>query len=413
MGCVIVEADFDIVETEPRGENGIGLIDKTPRCRARGDVRLVRDHHETKAAALKSGTSLLDAVDDLNWLACRNGVRAAIPYVITDEDAVTIKKHRALHQTALPSRMLYNASSFPCKGPTLAEPQFLVIGASGLIGRRLLRTLAPGRAVGTHHRHAFPGSVSFDLRMDKVTDLLDRVGQNFSHGVLVGGVVNIDNCARDPTGSAAANVDGIIRVIDGLVARGITPIFASSDAVYDGSHGMWREEDATASILAYGRQKRAVERYLEQSGAPFIALRIAKVLDPDLGETGVLGPWIKELSGGKLIRCATDQRFCPVGVDDVVSAMLSLVEARATGIFNLGGAEPVSRIELLEMTVATLARSCTIRPIIERCSIRDFAFLEPRPFDLTVSIEKLAATVAYRPEPLAALCARAVQKALA
>jgi dTDP-4-dehydrorhamnose reductase len=296
----------------------------------------------------------------------------------------------------------------------LTEPRFLVIGASGLIGQRLLRAVGPPRAIGTYHHHHFPSGVGFDLGTDKVTELLDRLGQSFTHGVLLAGVVNIDACARDPSGSAAANVEGIIRTIDGLIARGIVPIFASSDAVYDGSHGMWREDDATDSILAYGRQKLAVERHLERQRAPWIALRIAKVLDPELGQTGVLGPWIAELAAGKLIRCATDQRFCPLGVADVVAAIRLLAEGSATGIFNLGGAEPVSRIELLERLIATLSRRRhSIRPLVERCSLRDFPFLEPRPLDLTMSIEKLSAAVAYRPKHVTELCERAAQNAAA
>jgi dTDP-4-dehydrorhamnose reductase len=295
----------------------------------------------------------------------------------------------------------------------LIEPRFLVIGASGLIGQRLLRALSPSRAVGTHHRHGFPGSVGFDLRTGKVTELLDRLGQNFSHGIVMGGVVNIDACARDPAGSAAINVEGSIRAIDGLIARGIVPIFASSDAVYDGTHRMWRETDATDSTLAYGRQKREVEAYLGRQRVPFIALRIAKVLDPELGRTGVLGPWIEELSAGKLIRCATDQRFCPVGVDDVIAAIRLLADAGTSGIFNLGGAESVSRLDLLGMTITALSRHRNVRPNIEQCSIRDFPFLEPRPLDLTISIEKLSSTVAYRPEPLAEICERATRKAVA
>jgi dTDP-4-dehydrorhamnose reductase len=299
------------------------------------------------------------------------------------------------------------------KGRDLADPRFLVIGASGLIGQRLLRALGPTRAVGTHYRNRFSGSVSFDLATDKVTELLDRLGQPFTHAVILAGVVNIDACARDPSGSAAANVEGSIRATEGLIARDIVPIFASSDAIYDGSRGMWHENDETESMLTYGRQKRAVERHLERQSAPWIALRIAKVLDPELGQTGVLGPWITELAAGKLIRCATDQRFCPLGVDDVVAAICLLAEARATGIFNLGGPEPVSRIELLERLIATLSRRRSVRPLIEPCSLSDLPFLERRPLDLTMSIEKLSARVAFRPKDLTELCVRAARNAAA
>lgn len=294
-----------------------------------------------------------------------------------------------------------------------SKPRFLVIGASGLVGQRFLRALGPECAHGTYHRHGFPGAARFDLATDCVADLLDRLDEDFTHGVILGGVVNIDECARDPVRSKTVNVEGIIKAVDGLVARGMVPIFASSDAVYDGSRGSWREDDAANPIIVYGRYKREIEQYLARKNHPFLALRIAKVLDAELSHSGVIGPWITELLTHKPIRCATDQRFCPLGADDVVAAIRLLAEAGASGIFNLGGAEPVSRIELLEKTIAAVSHHRTIDPLIERCSIRDFPFLEPRPIDLTISIEKLKATVAFDPEPLAALCSRAAAKAIA
>jgi len=288
---------------------------------------------------------------------------------------------------------------------------FLVIGASGLIGQRFLRRLGPDRAIGTYHRRAFPGGAAFDLAADDLGDMIARTGRRFTHGLILGGIVNIDDCARNVSESRAVNVHGVVRAIEGLLRHDIVPIFASSDAVYDGSRGDWRESDAAEPILTYGRQKLEIERHLSRRGQPFVALRIAKVLDPDLAQGGVLGPWIRSLAEGDAIACATDQRFCPLGIDDVVTAIRQLAEKGTSGIFNLGGGEAVSRIELLDMLAAAAARHRTIKPLIKRCSLRDFRFLEARPLDLTLSIEKLRAATGYRPESLAALCERAARNA--
>jgi dTDP-4-dehydrorhamnose reductase len=289
---------------------------------------------------------------------------------------------------------------------------FLVIGASGLIGQRVLHRVGPERATGTYHRRSFSAGTPFDLAKDEIGDVIAQMGRRFTHGLILGGIVNIDECARNTSESTAVNVLGVIRTIEGLLRHDIVPIFASSDAVYDGRRGNWRESDPAEPIITYGRQKLEVERYLLRRGLPFIALRIANILDPDLAQSGVLGPWIRCLAEGEVIACATDQRFCPLGLDDVVTAICQLAKKGANGVFNLGGGEPISRIELLEMLAAATARHRTIKPVIKRCSLRDFPFLESRPLDLTLSIEKLRAATTYRPESLAAICERAARKTL-
>lgn len=289
--------------------------------------------------------------------------------------------------------------------------RFLVIGASGLIGRYFLRALGPAASVGTYRSRPFPGGVRFDMATDRPEGLIEKLGDDFTHALILSAIAGIDACATDPEGSARVNVAGAIRVIDALAARGVVPIFASSDAVYDGSRGGWGERDDARPILTYGRQKLAVEQHIARQGVPAVVLRLAKVLDPELSAEGVLGSWVEALLGRRRIQCATDQRFSPVGIDDVVAAIRALAVARVHGVFNLGGAEAVSRFELLSLLVSALSRSGPLDPVIETCSIRDFPFAEARPLDTTLSVARLREAIGYAPERLASLCERAVRRA--
>lgn len=291
--------------------------------------------------------------------------------------------------------------------------RFLVIGASGLVGKRFCRKLGPELTVGTYGSRAVAGQIRFDLTTDTLTDVLSEAGGRFSHALILGAITEIDVCAREPVKAARVNVDGTIRVMDSLHARGIVPIFASTDAVYDGNHGGWREDDPANPILTYGRHKLAAEHHLAKLAPPWIALRIAKVLDPELHAKGLLGPWIWALRTGEKIRCATDQRFSPVGIDDVVSAIVRLAAADASGIFNLGGAEPISRFDLLTMLVSELSHLQAVTPEIKTCGIRDFDFAEARPIDTSLSIERLKSTISFTPESLSSICARAVARSAA
>ena len=282
--------------------------------------------------------------------------------------------------------------------------RYLIIGASGFVGRRLFSVLGPANAVATYHNRTVEGGIAFDAAGMRLADTVLKQHRNLTHAFILLGVTNIDACARDPRGTAGVNVAGTQRVIDDLVAAGVVPVFASSDAVFDGSRGMWAEDDMPNPILTYGRQKLEVERYLCRATPSGLVLRLAKVIGSAPGGNELLGGWVSKLESGARIRCAHDQVFSPLTVDDAVAACVKLAEAGHTGTFHVCGPRPVTRIGLLRMLVEELGRYRELAPQIEECSLRDFPFVEPRPLDTSMSPRKLYAALGRGFEDLRETC---------
>ena len=179
----------------------------------------------------------------------------------------------------------------------------LVLGASGFVGRRLLRALGPEKAIGTWCSAPLPGAVRFDALTDDIGTLLDEHGP-FRRGYILMAESRIDRCAGAPERTYALNVESVRRVIDALHDRDILPVFASTDCVFDGARGGYVEADAANPILTYGRHKRDVERHLEACGLPYVVARLSKVVDADPAGSGMLGEWIRGIRGrtGKPLR---------------------------------------------------------------------------------------------------------------
>ena len=286
-------------------------------------------------------------------------------------------------------------------------PRYLIVGASGLVGAQLYATLGPGNAMATWHRKPVPGGVAFDAVEMRLADTVLKRHPGFTHAFVFHGISGIDDCARDPQGTARVNVASVCAVIDDLVDHGIVPVFASSDAVFDGTRGMWTEEDPVNPVLTYGRHKVEVERYLAAKSAPSLVVRLAKVVSGAPGAGGLVNEWLDQLECDADIRCATDQFFSPADVDDVVRALVGLAEGRHTGVFHVCGPRPLSRLEFLR-TVADEARR--YRPVPARivpCSLRDFDFAEPRPLDASMSLHKLYAALGGGFDDMSVVCARA------
>lgn len=294
---------------------------------------------------------------------------------------------------------------------TLTRPTFLVLGASGNLGRHLYRSLGPARAVATFHATPVPGAVHFDATRMRLSDTLLSGAHGFRAAFVLFGRTAIDACARDPQASAQLNVDSTIHVIDELIAAGVKPVFASSDAVFDGTRGNWTEDDPANPILTYGRQKAQVERYLMAQSSPWVITRLSKLMG-DGAETDPLAQWLRQIENGQEIRCATDQRFSPLDIVAAADILLALAQTNASGLYHVGGPQAMTRMELFETLLAAIRRYRSVVPKVIACSIRDFAFLEPRPLDCSMSSAKVYRALENRPRDMEAVCLELARKNL-
>jgi dTDP-4-dehydrorhamnose reductase len=276
-------------------------------------------------------------------------------------------------------------------------PRYLIIGASGFVGSRLYAILGRGNAVATFNRKPVHGGVAFDARSMRLADTVLKQHRGLTHAYILHGVTGIDDCANDPSGTAEVNVAGTKRVIDDLLEHGVTPVFASSDAVFDGSRGLWTEEDLTHPFLEYGRQKLDVERYLAARTKKMLILRLSKVIGTRPGANCMLDDWPNKVETGEPILCARDQVLSPISIDDTIEAFIRLAERGHTGVFNVCGPAPVTRLNFLETFIEEVSRYREVeaRPVPR--SLHDLKlemhWREARPADCSLSPRKLHATL--------------------
>lgn len=274
---------------------------------------------------------------------------------------------------------------------TASENVTLILGGSGLLGPALQTALGAQGTLSTHHRHPVAGSVRFDVLASDLAALVAALPIRPVSAVICLGITAIDECARDPVGTARVNVQGIARVIDVLQQHAIAPMFISSDGVFDGSHADWREDDEPCPIMEYGRQKLQVERHLLSLAAPWCIVRLPKLLSAQGHPRCMLAGWLQALDQGRDILCATDQFFTPLDVCDAAQGIAALLKARAQGIYHLGGPLRLSRRALLAELLDEYGRHGEIRSRIIDCQLRDIPVLEPRPPDTSLSSARFQA----------------------
>ena len=279
----------------------------------------------------------------------------------------------------------------------------LVVGASGYIGRHLAAYLGPDRCLGTWANKPTASSIYFDVATSRIRKLASSSTENLTHVFIMSGMTNPDACARDPVGTARVNVGGIQRLIDDAQSLGLTPVFVSTDYVFNGQQGLRSEDDEVSPITEYGRQKALVERWLQDRGGRWMIARLSKVVSSEATAQSVLGHWANEIKAGTPMSSAVDQIFSPAHIDDVARALVDLADKEIHGIIHVAG-DVWSRYDLHRLFVdAVLEVSPEVSASLKPCSLRDLPFLEERPLNTSLSTARLERSLDWRFKPMETL----------
>jgi dTDP-4-dehydrorhamnose reductase len=137
----------------------------------------------------------------------------------------------------------------------------------------------------------------------------------------------------DPWG---VNVDGSAAVATAAAGRRL--VHLSTDLVFDGTRGRYREDDELRPLGAYGASKAEAERRVGALHARATIARTSLLYGgPEPGPQERLA-----LEGRAFF---TDELRSPVHVGDLAAALLELLELELPGPIHLGGATDVSRFD--------------------------------------------------------------------
>jgi dTDP-4-dehydrorhamnose reductase len=226
----------------------------------------------------------------------------------------------------------------------------LITGASGFVGENLAHRFVQecklSLACGQQRPRA-KADATFFVDLSVRDDFSRALGDlDVDTVVHTAAMVSPDLCERDPRLAVAVNVDGTREVARWAEARGARMIYFSTDLVFDGKKGWYKEEDAPGPLNVYGRTKLEGEEQVARTCSRWVIVRLAL----SYGTTrGARGDWTlsmrRALEEGRTLRLYTDQFRTPAYVADTAEAVLRLARQGKRGVYHLGGGERVSRYE--------------------------------------------------------------------
>jgi UDP-glucuronate 4-epimerase len=255
--------------------------------------------------------------------------------------------------------------------------RYVVTGAAGFIGSHLLRALLDRGhdAVGwdaftDYYDPALKEENAESLpvaRMDLVEDALDLSGLD---GVFhLAGQPGVRSFGGVFPTYVRQNILASQRVFEAAVAAGTRVVLASSSSVYGDAAAYPTSEDAVPKpISPYGLTKLASEHlayaYGREFGLDSVVLRYFTVFGarqrPDMALAKIVA-CLAESRPFELYGDGTQSRSFTY-VDDVVEAtILSMEDAPASAVYNVGGGVEASMLEIIELLAEAAGRPLELR----------------------------------------------------
>lgn len=228
----------------------------------------------------------------------------------------------------------------------------LLIGSTGFIGKYY--------STNTRFHNVFKTSrerkrkyIKFDITKDSIEEIINLY--NIKKVVFFVSISNPDKCEAQKDYSTLVNVTKTKQILNFLIKKNIYFIFFSSEYVFDGKKGNYKENSKKKSNLLYGKQKIAVENYLRtKKKNNFAVLRISKTFGVEPGDNSLFTSFLDKAKAEKVTYVASDQYFSALYVKDLIKIIDIFLKKKIKGIYNVCGDEKYSRYEFLLKLISNL-----------------------------------------------------------
>lgn len=234
--------------------------------------------------------------------------------------------------------------------------KILVTGSNGLLGQKLVYALRARKDIdliatarGENRINEKSGYTYETLDLTDESHVREVIN-NYKPNCIIhtAAMTNVDACELDPPTCQLNNVTVLSYIIEACKPFGSHIIHLSTDFVFDGENGPYKETDKPNPQSIYAQSKLDSEKLVEQSGLPWTVLRtiiIYGVTDDTQRSNVVL--WTKNsLEQGKTITVITDQYRGPTLAEDLAEACIQAALRKAQGIYHISGKEVMPIIDI-------------------------------------------------------------------
>ncbi len=263
-----------------------------------------------------------------------------------------------------------------------------ITGGTGMVGRDVSIFLSRKYKV-------YAGTLNPNEKIDNCeivfADITDKegftnliTGINPDYVVHLAALTDVNLCEEGKELTRKINVEGTKNVVFASKKVGAKLIYASTNYIFDGKEGMYKEEDIPNPVNFYALTKLEGEK--EVLGYPHSI--VTRTCPFGLGtehKPSFTSKIIKSLSEQKRMDIFSDQFFSPISTYNYAEILTLLFDRDFTGLLNIAGPERLSRYEFAKKVSSVFSLNPSL---LNPIKISDLDETAERPKDTSLDISK-------------------------
>ena len=281
----------------------------------------------------------------------------------------------------------------------MVKLKFLVTGSAGLVGQQVVKDLSKSNQVFSCYNESKPeygDSVKMDLKnYEMISSVLTEIKPDVV--IHLGAMTGVDICEKEKTSASEINTKATEIIAKECSKLNSFLVYVSTDYVFDGNFGMYKEDDVANPLGFYGKSKLEGEKMIQTFSSDWC---IARTSTPfGLHPTKKSFPvWVIEnLKKQKQIDVLSDQFTSPTYVPNLSKMLIEISERHLDGIFHVAGATKISRYEMARMVSDKLNLD---EKLLRDVSINELKLEAPRPKDSSLNISKADIILNEKPQKI-------------
>jgi dTDP-4-dehydrorhamnose reductase len=236
--------------------------------------------------------------------------------------------------------------------------KIVITGSNGLLGQSLLKLLLEDKdiyeVVGFSKGENRSGRNDFTYVSIDITNQvnLKKTLLKLNPDVIINtaAMTQVDDCETQKEACDVLNIEVVKWLKEVCENINCHLIQLSTDFIFDGKEGYYKETDIANPLSYYGMSKMKSEEILIQSNIDYTIIRTILVYGKvyDMSRTNIV-LWVKEmLENGKEITIVDDQFRMPTFVDDLALSCKLAIDKKAIGIFHISSTKLMSVLDIVK-----------------------------------------------------------------
>ena len=281
----------------------------------------------------------------------------------------------------------------------MVKLKVLVTGSAGLVGRQVVKDLSNSHQVFSCYNESKPeygNSVKMDLKnREMISSILTEKKPDIV--IHLGAMTGVDLCEKEKTSASEINTKATEIIAKECSKLNSFLVYVSTDYVFDGNLGMYKEDDITNPLGYYGESKLEGEKVVQNFSTNWC---IARTSTPfGLHPTKKSFPmWVIEnLQKQKQIDILIDQFTSPTYIPNLSRMLIEISERRITGIIHAAGASKISRYQMASMISDKLNLDGAL---LKQISINKMKWVARRPKDSSLDVSRASSILNEKPQKI-------------